>query len=193
MKKLLTLILSVAFLASVSAEESKDKKDEAAEGGLSSLSGILPKGKVHKGITYPIFENGKLSTVLIPKEMVRRDEEYLDIDDMLIELYSPAGEIDYTIKLLTALYHMPTEQLSSNDRTLIEGKSFTLEGDTMVYDTTKNICRMTGNIRMVITNPSAMMSKPAPKPEPKAQTPTPEPDPNAKSQTPTSGPKPESE
>ncbi len=164
MERLIAIIaINAALIAGAFAEKSKKKEPKPSKGGLSALSNILPQGKVHRGVTYPIFENGKLSTVLVPKEMVRRDEENLDIKDMLIELYSPNGHIDYTIKLLTALYHMPSEQLSSNERTVIKGKSFTLEGDTMVYDTNQNICRMTGDIRMVITNPSAVIKKPAPK------------------------------
>ena len=155
MEKLLTIILSLALVEGVSAQEPKKEDEKAPGGGLSSLSSILPQGKVHKGITFPVFEKGKLSSVLIPKEMLRRDEDNLDIKDMMIELYSPTGQIDYTVKLLTALYHMPSEQLSSNERTVITGKSFTLEGDTMIYDMKESICRMTGNIRMVITNPSA--------------------------------------
>ena len=164
MKKLIAIIISAAFIASVSAEEQKEKKEAPPANDLGALSSILPQGKVHKGITYPMFDatTGKLSTVLLPREIMRRDEEYLDIKDMLIELYNTTGEIDYTINLLTALYYMPTKLLSSNERTLIKGKSFTLEGDTMIYDTNKNVCRLTGDIRMVITNPSAIIKKPAP-------------------------------
>ena len=58
---------------------------------------------------------------------------------------------DVRIDLKTTFYRMAGGGvLRSTERSRVSRADFEIEGDSLIFDTTKNQGRMTGNIRMVI-------------------------------------------
>lgn len=132
-------------------------EDGQPPGRLGRLGDLIAKGKVNKGLIHPVFENGRLSSVLSAAAMTRRDDENLDIEGMRIELYNePDGGKSFTIDLKTAVYHLMTDQLSSEDETVIEGKGFVLEGERMVFDTRSGVGRLMGAVKMTISDAASL-------------------------------------
>ena len=120
--------------------------------GLKAISKILAPGRVHRGVTYPIFEEGSLKTVLKAEEMMRVNDEELDLVDMVIETYGKDRKPDYRIDLKSAKYYLASEELTSEEETVVTGRTFTIRGDRMVYRSAGGVAQMEGNIRMVIRN-----------------------------------------
>ena len=120
--------------------------------GLKAISKILAAGRVHRGVTYPIFEEGRLKTVLKAEEMVRINDEELDMVDMVIETYGSDRKPDYRIDLKSGKYFLSSEELTSEEETVVTGRTFTIRGDRMVYRSAGGVAQMEGNIRMVIRN-----------------------------------------
>jgi hypothetical protein len=72
------------------------------------------------------------------------------MERMDIRLYGKSHEQDVRIQLATALYHMPSQILSSETRSRVTREDFDLQGDSMIFDTRTGQGKMTGNVRMVI-------------------------------------------
>lgn len=137
------------------AEEGEGEGQPA--GRLGRLGDLIAEGKVNRGLIHPVFEKGRLSSVLSAETMTRRNAENLDIEGMRIELYNePDGGRSFTIDLRTAVYHLMTDQLSSEDETVIEGKGFVLVGERMVFDTRTGVGRLMGAVKMTISDAASL-------------------------------------
>jgi hypothetical protein len=74
----------------------------------------------------------------------------MSMERMDIRLYGATHEKDVRIQLATALYHMPSQILSSETRSRVSREDFDLQGDSMIFDTRTGQGKMTGRVRMVI-------------------------------------------
>jgi hypothetical protein len=82
--------------------------------------------------------------------MTRVDDENMEMEGMVIKLYGKTHDDDVNIRLHTALYHMPSQILSSDRRSRISRSDFDLQGDSMIFDTRTGQLSMKHNVRMVI-------------------------------------------
>lgn len=124
--------------------------------GLTAISKILAAGRVHRGVTYPMFEDGLLKTVLTAEEMIRVNNEELDLVDMVIETYGKDRKPEYRIDLKSAKYFLGSEELTSEEESVVTGRTFWIRGDRMFYRSAGGVARMEGNIRMVISNAKSL-------------------------------------
>ncbi len=136
---------------------------------LDALFKLVPLGKTHTGVRYPVIEAGKISSMVVSERLTRLDENSLLFDNAVID---QKGTDPMTFRLQRATYSRTTDQLQSNQPAIIENKAYHIEGDSMNFDRKTNVSRLDGRVRMVIYD-VAMMK--APTPAAPAETPTPAP------------------
>jgi|GEM_PF-3546859 len=150
------ILVVVLFLAQAYADEKIGSSEAPAKTGeapvINPLAKILPLGKKSEKVMYPSFDSGALKSVMTADEMERDNDERVLIKGMVMELYDLGRKPEYTITFKTAEYHLATDELSSEEETVVVADDFTLRGDRSVFDTKKEIGRFEGNVRMVITN-----------------------------------------
>lgn len=118
--------------------------------GLGAFGMLLPLGQKNLDVKIPSFKNGLPSSLIRAGSMTRLDDEYMEMEKLDIRLFGEVREKDVRVQLVTGEYHMPTQLLSSEQRSRISREDFQLEGDKMVFDTTTQQGKMTGNVQMVI-------------------------------------------
>lgn len=137
--------------------------------GLGAFGKMLPLGQRNVDVKVPSFRDGVPSSFLRAATMTRLDDEHMEMEQLDIRMYGPVRERDLRIKLHTASYHMPTEVLSSNERSRISREDFDLQGDTLIFDTRTQQGKMTGHIHMVIHDSDSLRQQPDKKTPPPAK------------------------
>ena len=132
--------------------------DPDPTGGLQSFCKMLPVGQKNAGVKIPSFNNGVPSSLITSHTMTRMDDENMALEIMDIRLYnqSEGRSKDLQVHLKTGNYHMPTQLLSSETRSHVEREDFTLDGDSLVFDTQTQQGKMVGHVQMVIFNSDAL-------------------------------------
>lgn len=127
-------------------------KDEPADGaqGLGAVGKVLPIGEKNIDVKIPSFRDGVPSSTVRADSMTRLDTENMAMERMDIRMYGKTHEQDVRVQLVTALYHMPSQILSSDQRSRVSREDFDLQGDSMIFDTRTGQGKMVGNVRMVI-------------------------------------------
>jgi hypothetical protein len=154
------------------AEKSKDGTAGAATGtpaatpqtpavpttGLLAFGKMLPLGQAHKDMEIPSFKNGAPSSMLQAKTMTRTDAENMFLERMDIWMYGPPGEAekDLRVQLRTAIYHMPSNIIASEERSRITRSDFDLQGDSLIFDTATGQGKMVGNVKMILHDASSL-------------------------------------
>jgi hypothetical protein len=131
----------------------KDNTEEDATPGtegLGAVGKVLPIGQKNIDVKIPSFKDGIPSSTVRASSMTRLDDENMSMERMDIRLYGKSHDQDMRIQLATALYHMPSQILSSETRSRVSREDFDLQGDSMIFDTRTGQGKMTGNVRMVI-------------------------------------------
>ena len=133
--------------------DDKEKKENVDSGkGVSAFGTFLPLNRVNLGVAIPSFDDGVRTALVTAEKMMRVDEDYLELENMVIETFLPDGSTDSRVSLIKALFHMPTSTLVSKSRSKIHKKEphFQIEGDRLVFDTQSQRGRMAGNVVMLI-------------------------------------------
>lgn len=125
--------------------------------GLGAFGMLLPLGQRNLDVKIPSFKDGLPSSLIRAGSMTRLDDEYMEMEKLDIRLFGPSRDKDVRVQLVTGDYHMPTQLLSSEQRSRISREDFQLEGDRLVFDTKSQQGKMTGNVRMVIFDSSSFM------------------------------------
>ncbi len=150
----------------VSSEKSnagKAKPENAVEEtgqGLGSFGKMLPLGHINRDVKIPSFRDGNPSSFIRAATMTRVDEKRMDMERLDIRMYGETEERDLRIMMPTAIYHMETEVLSSEDRSRVSRKDFDLQGDTLIFDTHTQQGKMTGHIHMIIHDADSFQQQP---------------------------------
>lgn len=129
------------------------------DSGISTFLQMVPPGAVNEGAVIPSFDVTGRRTSLITAGMLRRvDDERIYAEKVMVQMFNDDPKNDVRIDLKTAFYQMAGEGgvLRSTDRSRVSRADFEIEGDSLIFDTTKNQGRMTGNIHMVIFDSSAL-------------------------------------
>lgn len=141
----------------------------ADDSGMSAFLQMVPPGAVNKGAVIPSFDATGRRTSLITADVVRRvDDERLYAEKLVVQMFNADPGKDLRIDLKTAFYQMATSGgvLRSTERSRVSRADFEIAGDSLIFDTSKNQGRMTGNIRMVIFDIGSLSGEVSPPSQP---------------------------
>jgi hypothetical protein len=167
---------SLAQTATPKADAKTEKKaiakgDPKAKGGHTQLSTeqtfsnfgqMVRMGTPMKGVTIPSFEEGKATSLVKADVLTRTSENALFAEGMVIETYAADPKENLTVKLITADYDLQKKMLISNQRSRVERADFSIEGDSMIYDTTNSSGKMVGRVVMIINDAGTVTAGPKP-------------------------------
>ncbi|HZR77687.1 MAG TPA: LPS export ABC transporter periplasmic protein LptC, partial [Chthoniobacterales bacterium] len=77
-----------------------------------------------------------------------------------ITTYTTENKPDLTIDLSEAVLNMKTRILSSKERATIQRADFNISGDSVEFDTNTRSGKLFGNVKMVITTQSQLLTNP---------------------------------
>lgn len=127
------------------------------DSGMAAFMQMIPLGTESQGAVIPSFDSTGRRTSLITADVMRRiDDERIYAEGLVMQMFNTDPKNNLRLDLHTAFYHMNGGILRSMERSRVTRADFQVEGDSMVFDTTKNQGRMTGNIRMVIFDTSTL-------------------------------------
>ena len=141
-------------------EAAADKAVEEAGQGLGAFGKLLPLGQKNRDVKIPSFRDGSRSSFIQAATMTRLDGDVMQMERLDIRMFGETEDKDVRMVLRTAIYHMPTEVLSSQERSRISRKDFDLQGDTLIFDTRSRQGKMTGHIHMIIRDASSFRRQP---------------------------------
>jgi len=163
----LALVLMCVVIAApqVSGQSKGRKKKAGTSGGSAgqqSLTNIpLPIGHEAKGLVLPDFDgDGRLRGKFEAGIAHRIDQEHVGFQHLKITTYTPESQPDLQIDMHTSVLDLKTRVLSSQERTTIQRSDFNIAGDSVQFDTNSKTGRLSGNIKMVITDKSHLTAKP---------------------------------
>jgi hypothetical protein len=158
--------MCVVIAAPQVSGQSKGRKKKAGTSGGSageqSLTNIpLPIGHEAKGLVLPDFDgDGRLRGKFEAGIAHRIDQEHVGFQHLKITTYTPESQPDLQIDMKTSVLDLKTRILSSQERTTIQRSDFNIAGDSVQFDTNSKTGRLSGNIKMVITDKSHLTAKP---------------------------------
>jgi hypothetical protein len=164
-----SVVLGLSILAPNASAQSKGRKGKprakaapSASPGEQSLTNIpLPIGHEAKGLVLPDFDgDGHLRGKFEAGTAHRIDQEHIGFEQLKITTYTPEDQPDLKIDMSTSVLDLKTRILSSKARTTIERADFNIAGDSVEFDTNSRTGRLTGNVKMVITDKSRLTAKP---------------------------------
>jgi hypothetical protein len=163
---LASVLMCVVIAAPQVSGQSKGRKKKAGTSGGSageqSLTNIpLPIGHEAKGLVLPDFDgDGRLRGKFEAGIAHRIDQEHVGFQHLKITTYTPESQPDLQIDMKTSVLDLKTRVLSSQERTTIQRSDFNIAGDSVQFDTNSKTGRLSGNIKMVITDKSHLTGKP---------------------------------
>jgi len=163
---LASVLMCVVIAAPQVSGQSKGRKKKAGTSGGSagqqSLTNIpLPIGHEAKGLVLPDFDgDGRLRGKFEAGIAHRIDQEHVGFQHLKITTYTPESQPDLQIDMHTSVLDLKTRVLSSQERTTIQRSDFNIAGDSVQFDTNSKTGRLSGNIKMVITDKSHLTAKP---------------------------------
>jgi len=126
---------------------------------LDALFKLVPIGRTHEGVRYPVMEKGTLSSMVTSERMTRLDENSLQFEEAVID---QRGDEPLTFHLERATYNRASDLLLSSQPSRIESKTYQIEGDSMSYDRKSSVARMDGRVRMIIFDTDSMRKSESP-------------------------------
>jgi hypothetical protein len=161
-------LICVVIEAPQVSGQSKGRKKAATSAtaggspGEQSLTNIpLPIGHEAKGLVLPDFDgDGRLRGKFEAGTAHRIDQEHVGFQHLKITTYTPQSQPDLQIDMKTSVLDLKTRILSSQERTTIQRSDFNIAGDSVQFDTNSKTGRLSGNIKMVITDKSHLTGKP---------------------------------
>ena len=166
---LASVLICVVIVAPQVSGQSKGGKKKAGTSatvggspGDQSLTNIpLPIGHEAKGLVLPDFDgDGRLRGKFEAGTAHRIDQEHVGFQHLKITTYTPQSQPDLQIDMKTSVLDLKTRILSSHERTTIQRSDFNIAGDSVQFDTNSKTGRLSGNIKMVITDKSHLTGKP---------------------------------
>ena len=164
-----SVLMCVVIAAPQVSGQSKGRKKTAGTSakaggspGEQSLTNIpLPIGHEAKGLVLPDFDgDGHLRGKFEAGTAHRIDQEHVGFQHLKITTYTPQSQPDLQIDMKTSVLDLKTRILSSQERTTIQRSDFNIAGDSVQFDTNSKTGRLSGNIKMVITDKSHLTGKP---------------------------------
>lgn len=161
-------LLLGAFSAIAATPKPKGKKSESKatpppgpKGAPSPIGGIpLPIGQEIKGLVLPDFDvDGRLRSRFDAGTAKRLDAERIEFKGLKVTSFTPENTIDLQIELPVSTFDVTSRVLRSSERTTVRRSDFTISGDVMEFNTIDRKGTLTGNVKMVINDRSAVEGK----------------------------------
>lgn len=137
-------------------EEPQTAEDSAAAVVTSALPAELtanfPIGHEFRGVSIPSYTNDALKSVMTADSVVRVDEQYLDLVNLVVHVYNNNGEPETTISMDEASYDLVIGELASKTPSRIEQPRFVMTGDKMTFQSGSQIARLIGNVKLVVSD-----------------------------------------
>ncbi len=163
----LVFIVGVVWFAVAAADaQSPSPKGERGRGEgtkrAAAPAGIpLPIGQEAKGLVLPDFDpEGKLRSRFEAGTAKRVDADRILFTSLKMTTFTPEETPDLSIDMPRSTLHMGTRVISTDERTTITRRDFSISGDKMTFDTNSRQGTLVGNVKMVITDSSEFMNKP---------------------------------
>lgn len=135
----------------------KGEAEKAVRGALPpELTQYFPIGSTFTGVSIPSYEKDRLKSVLTSETVVRVDEKYLDLHQLVIFVYNSDGKPETSITMEEAAYDLVEGMLTSKTPSKIEQPRFTMTGDTMTFETATQVARLTGNVLVVVPDAASL-------------------------------------
>jgi hypothetical protein len=162
---LMCTVIAAPQVSGQSKGRKKRPRTSATAGGSpgeQSLTNIpLPIGHEAKGLVLPDFDvDGRLRGKFEAGTAHRIDQEHVGFQQLKITTYTPESQPDLRIDMNTSVLDLKTRILSSQERTTIQRSDFNIAGDSVQFDTNSKTGRLSGNVKMVITDKSHLTAKP---------------------------------
>lgn len=125
----------------------------------AELTKLFPIGREFKGVAIPSYEDTRLKSVMHADSITRIDEQFLDLVNLVIQVYNGAGEPETTISMEKAAYDLTTSILTSKTPSEIKQPRFTMTGDKMIFNSHTQISELDGNVRVVVPNAGKMIPR----------------------------------
>ncbi len=136
--------------------EQRAAQDTAAavvKGALpAELTANFPIGREFLGVSIPSYTNDTLKSVMTADSVVRVDEQYLDLVNLVVLVYNAKGEPETTISMDEASYDLVIGELASKTPSRIEQPRFIMTGDKMTFQSGSQIARLIGNVKLVVSD-----------------------------------------
>ncbi|GEP44734.1 hypothetical protein [Brevifollis gellanilyticus] len=158
------VLLATALLSQTVVEEKEDS--------MSAVGKMIPAGFVNKDVIIPSFdETGKKTSELQAATLTRIDEEHLQATKVIIDLLADDPTQNVRVDLPSALFNLNDRILRSGERGTVTRSDLETSGDTLVFDSRTSIGSMTGRVRTLIFDTSAVSNETTPpiQPAPKAE------------------------
>ena len=132
------------------------KRTAAAPGGIP-----LPIGQEAKGLVLPDFDTeGKLRARFEAGTAKRVDADRIVFSSLKMTTYTPDEQPDLSIEMPQSTLHVASRVISTDQRTTITRRDFSIAGDKMEFDTNSRQGKLVGNVKMVINDTSELTNKP---------------------------------
>jgi hypothetical protein len=156
-------IVSGILLLLTSALLSQTAEPEG--GDMSAFGKMIPAGFVNRDVIIPSFdEAGKKTSELHAATLTRIDEEHLQATQVTISIQAEDPAQNMRVDLPSAVFHLGDEILRSDERSTVTRSDFETSGDTLVFDTRTSVGSMTGRVRTLIFDTSAVSRETSPSP-----------------------------
>jgi LPS export ABC transporter protein LptC len=167
---LVGILLLGAFVAVTGQEVERPRKggknkgkraQREAEAAVKSalpteLTQHFPIGREFKGVAIPSYEGDRLKSVMNADSVIRVDEQYLNLMNLVVQVYNSEGKPDTTISMEEAAFDLVAGELASKTPSKIEQPRFTMTGDKMIYQTESQVARMVGNVVVIVPDAKNM-------------------------------------
>ena len=125
--------------------------EEAVKGALpDELTANFPIGRIFTGVAIPAYTDDALKSVMTADSVIRVDEQYLDLVNLIVHVYNDAGEPETTISMDEASYDLVIGELASKTPSRIEQPRFTMTGDKMTFHSGTQVARLIGNVKVIV-------------------------------------------
>lgn len=130
---------------------------------MSAFGKMIPAGFVNRDVVIPSFDDaGKKTSELHAATLTRIDEEHLQATRVTIGIQADDPAQNMRVDLPSAVFHLGDEILRSDERSTVTRSDFETSGDTLVFDTRTSVGSMTGRVRTLIFDTSAVSRETSP-------------------------------
>ena len=123
----------------------------------ANLTNLFPIGREFKGVAIPTYDDIRLKSVMNADSIIRINDQFLDLTNLVILVYNGAGEPETTISMAEAAYDLTIGVLTSKTPSEIKQPRFTMTGDKMIFDSNTQVSVLEGNVRVVVPNAGKMI------------------------------------
>jgi hypothetical protein len=134
---------------------------QEADDGLAGVGRMVPLGFESRDVVIPSFKDGKPAFELSANTLTRIDDERLVCGPTRIEVFGATPAFNVQVRLPSAVFHLGERALRSGERCRITRADFTVEGDSLVFDTTTSIGALKGRVTTTIFDTAALTGVPA--------------------------------